>query len=445
MKKRNLLFTSICSFTMLAVVGTLLLTSNEGLTLTRANDTETYSVTLDKNNGLTDAEKTAKEFVRNSSGGNPTTFKTYGGSSFAPSSGDFAIARDANGWFYNSTPMNGLESLAFKCSNSTIQMKVFFFNEEVNSTRDNWVANSGVLSGQTEYTVEIPRFENPIKYLVWQQLGSGNNWLKYFVFNYSCASTFENRGKTFNPTDGQTFDIEAVPEATGSIDFDVKWTDLGSNKGEISLALFGGTGWSETFGYKTIHSDYVTGDIPGLYVYHLSDGYVRFTWKLSEMECAGTRPTSINVVHVRGGNWTKSTGYADVNSSVNVIEYEGGRYSGASNFSMTYEAVTLANYYMQIEIKFDEGISNDETQVYIADSSACNQYYGNYKLLKNGLGSTFAGVSFEILDNGARRYTFDFSLCTRGTDTKPTTSTYAYSRAGWTKSSGIMGFRFVAK
>lgn len=412
----------------------------------KAESGDAHTVSLTADNGLTSEEVSAKTFTRTTNSGNPIVFKTYGGASFKNADGNFAMATDTNAWVYNETAINGLESLAFRCSNTGAKVKVFFFNEAVNASRNNWVSNSGELTGFNEYVVDIPRYENPIKYVVWQQLNVCNDWLRYFTFNFSCSSSLAARGHAFSSAGSDAFDIEETPASTASITVDVKWTDFGANNGKAAIGILS-PGWSDSFGYKSVYKDTATGDIPGLYVSHLSDGYTRFTWKCSEMQntSTGDAPTTISVVHVRA-EWTESEGYFDVNPSVNVVEYQGKKFVAGTNCDLRYSSVTLADYIMQVDVKFNEGTTTDQkANFYVADSSACATYYGNYGLRLNQITDNPVGTTFEILDSGVRRYTFDFSLCAKGTGTKPTTSIYSYLRGGWTDASGIIAFSFIAK
>lgn len=404
--------------------------------------TPTNSITLDANAPLTTAEKDAQEFTRLTKAGNQIKFKTYGGGSFIPAGDNFARASGTNGWFYNTTPLNGLESFQIACSAKAF--RVYFFNTAVDSDRMNYVAyEDGVgAGGSTTVTITVPKFEDPIKYIMWQAREDANNWVKKVAFTYSCSSSLESRGDQFTPS-GVGKDIEPVDVATGTVNVDVKWTDLGADNGKTAMCLFA-AGWGANFGYKDIYANTKTGDIPGLSVVKLSDGYTRFSWKLSEME--GGSPESIGVVHIRK-DWTTSTGYFDCQSNVKVLERYGERFTEGVNYSFNYSEITLAGMKAELDILFDSDMgSSNNVNFYIADSSSCNKCYGNFSITYKGLVDSYNGVTFEKLSTGYCRVTLDIDSLTRTSGSgAPTTSIYSYLRGNWSHANGLVSLRFFAK
>lgn len=434
-KKKILLFSALTSICVGAA--TFAACNVDSKAFSTSAEEQVHSIRLDSTNLLTTEENSAKAFTRQTAEGNDISFVTFGGASFGVSENNFAIARDANAWFYNTTPMHGLTKVKFKASSVDRVMKVYFGNEE-----GSWIASSEQLTGSKEYSVDVPRFENPICYVKWQQLDSGNNWMNYFEFEYSCSATLADRGSRFD-SQGKGFEVPATDIATGVITTDIKWTDLGPDDGKVAIQLMKGD-WSAGFGYKTVRRTSATGDIPGLTVSTLSDGYTRYSWKLSEM--TGGSPSEIGLVHIRA-DWTTSEGYCDVNADVNVIEYYGSRFEVGVNKNFNYDSVDLSNHLIVLDVLYDKTTDGSLPHVafYICNNSGCGEYYGNFQLDPNGVTDKNAGTSSEMLDNGYIRYTFDPAAMTKSSGTKPTASIYSYFRGAWSTASGLAQISFVAK
>jgi len=97
--------------------------------------------------------------------------------------------------------------------------------------------------------------------------------------------------------------------ATDSIKVDVKF--VSDDEKHINIMFFDGTDWDNYFGYFELSPKSKTDDYKGVTVEKLDDGYIRFTFKLSELETiTGNAPSVVKGMYLRG-DWTDASGYID--------------------------------------------------------------------------------------------------------------------------------------
>lgn len=402
--------------------------------LAEAESSDTYKLVLNKDNQLTSAEQTAGNFTRNTSEGNAIAF-THSGAQFYEGTGFFQT--HANGaYIANSTPISGLRSIKIKGNddvgnNRTYSILFGNASGEYIYSSENLVSNKSQVQ---EYVV--PQYETPFSYFKLQATQGG--WTHFISVEivYTCSSTLANRGQTFDST-GKSYDFSTPVEVSdGVINVDVKWTDLGASNGKVAIGFFGGEGWSTSFGYKNANAGSKTGDVPGLTVLHLSDGYTRFSWKLSEMvnTSENPTPTSVNVVHMRNG-WTESEGYFDVNTSASVVEFKGTKFVSTENLTIELDsAVSFATGKIQMDLYF-----TSIGKATFAINNDWDNYYGYFDITPIGNNNSVWGIQVVSQCNGFVRVTIEQSKLSSGKKVgTPTEFDFVYLRKGWTTASGYV-------
>jgi len=391
MKKKQLLVAALLGA---VAVSTVALATHKTASFMQAEE-DVHKIVLNKDNYLLNAEKEAQTFTRNTNEGNPITFSCFGGASLVETENNFAQARDANGWFVNTTPLNGLYQIKIVCSASrTIR---FSYGSEA----DNLDYSTDNLTGTRNHTITIA--EPNVNYVKFEQIDEGNNWIESIEYYYTCSSEVHNRGQLFSGVDGLGIDIDPVSKATGKITVDIKYTTATK-----VLMTFFDSGWNGA-PYQEFAAN--TESTTGLKVSQLIDGYTRYEFDLANYDKCTVE--TVSIVHIRK-EWTDGEGYVDL-SAPNVAELKGSHFTGSSEWFEFYglDSTDPLHGQMVVDVLF-------KTSGYLAASiggisnGAEDAYYGYYNISRNGIEGNPNGVSMTKLGNGYYRFTFSYADMDKG-------------------------------
>jgi len=439
-KKTKICFCALTAVASVGVISAVALTSNNNLSPSKAND-DPHIFTLNASNGITSEEQKAGKFTRENSVKYPIDFAHSGAESW--SSGVFQVRGQGKG-IWNTVAITGLKSIKVKADESSVEKpkkySILFGNKA-----GEYIYSSEVITGTgnvQEYVV--PQYETPFSFFRLQS--ETDQWMHFTSVEiaYSCSAELAARGQEYTPTSGNEYDFDTpVPVAEGSvINVDVKRTDPGTENGKISMCLF--QDWNTSFGYKTLNINTKTGDVPGLTVTHLSDGYIRYSWKLSEM--TGGTPTTIAFVHIdKRDGWTTSSGYFDVDSTASVVEYKGKRFTAAAGLDVTLDTpVSATTGKIQIDFYYT---TVGKVSFAICDNDSV--YYGYFDMKQLGNNASVYGLEVVSQTNGFVRFTAEGSKITRKTgdpaNMNKITIHKGDGQGGWTTADGYIDVTVLAE
>lgn len=141
-------------------------------------------------------------------------------------------------------------------------------------------------------------------------VGSG-----YIDINANTGTILRGQKVVFNETNDIYYEknlSKSYNVATDSIIMDIKFDNDESSK--INIMFCDHTNWDEYFGYFQLTKSTTSSSFDGVTVETLGDGYMKFTFKLSELTKINKdhpAPTSIDHIYTRG-IWCKGTAYIDL-------------------------------------------------------------------------------------------------------------------------------------
>lgn len=435
MKKKNKLFAVIATCSFVAAAAIIVASNGNSGKLAQADSGDNYKITLNSGNTLTSDEQSAKAFTRNTHLGNPVTFGLSGAQPWG--SGFFQTHGNEQG-IYNTSAILGLRTIKVVADSDKAYSLLFGTESQNYVYKSENIVGTGAVQ---EYMV--PQYETPFSFF---RLQSENGaWMHYTSVEilYSCSNTLAPRGEEYAPADGGGIELdEDIDIATGVVNVDIKRTIVGPNNGQVCVNLMQ-RDWNAGFDYKSLFVNTKTGDFPGLTVIPLSDGYTRYSWKLSEM--AGGSPSTIGRVHIHKtdaeGGWTSSTGYFDVNNSIAVTEFKGSKFTPTGLTINLDSPVSLATGKIQVDVYY---MTKGQISTAIMDDWS-NNHYGYFTVQSTGNYGEIYGLTVVSQTNGFVRLTFEASkISASKKNGTPTEINMVYLRetnpssGGWTTASGYV-------
>lgn len=436
MKKEKFLLLGLTSTVVLSaaiLAGNFL--GSKGLNVVA--DATTYSLVLNKDNKLTNEENANKEFVRNTAGGNPITFKTFGGGSFVSTDNNFAQARDKNGWFYNDTAITGLYKIVIKSTNAR-KYKISYGETKAYEYETDEITGSG-----EGVTINLARNEN-IKFFKWEATEAANNWLGSIELFYTCGTGLAERGTQFAAGESYTISTDKAYSMTAdSVNVDVKFTSDSSKK--INVMLFGSESWDHYAGYYGLYPSTKTGDFAGITVTSLTDGYTRFTFNLAQLrkfdgDNAKTTATFTTVtrLYIRGG-WSDATGYIDVTPTVPVVANRGAAFTAGKDYSADTN-LPVATGTLVFDIRFTTDPATTKISLMLGDG--WSNYFGYFDFTTTSTTGCYDGFTVSKTADGYTRCTINLNQLTKvggGSSIENINNiTLFYIRGVWTTASGYV-------
>ena len=396
----------------------------------------TYSLVLNKDNRLTNAENANQEFVRNTADGNPITFKTFGGNSFVPTDNNFAKAGDKNGWFYNDTALTGLYKIVIKSTNAK-RYKISYGETKAYEYVTDEITGSG-----EGVTINLARNEN-IKFFKWEPTEVANNWLGSIELFYTCGTGLTERGTKFDAGKDYTINTDkSYSTATDSVNVDVKFTSASSNK--VNVILFGSDTWDHYAGYYGLYPTTKTGDYAGITVTSLTDGYTRFTFNLPQLrkfDNDGAKTTAtfstVTRLYIRGG-WTDATGYIDVTPTVPVVANRGAAFTAGKDYSVNTN-LPVATGTLVFDIRFTTDPATTKISLMLGDG--WSNYFGYFDFTTTSTTGCFNGATVTKTADGYTRCSINLNQLTKvggGSLENIKNITLFYIRGSWTTASGYV-------
>lgn len=350
-----------------------------------------HKLVLNKDNAFTSEENTAHAFTRNTNEGNPINFSLFGGASLIPNENNFARACDTNGWFKNTTPLNGLYKIKISCTPGAV------FRFDYGMEADALDFSTADYTGSVDYEIDLPSISG-IKYMQFSPVSSSNNWIASMELFYTCSDDSAPRGVHFNQEQGSG-GIDYTP-VDNKVIVDMKFTTAT----KVALQLFDHD-WSGG-GYKDF---YPTMSMTGVTVKPLIDGYFRYVIDLTSYEF---QPSVVELIELRK-EWTDGEGYIDV-TKPNVAELKGKQLNapeegvGWTEFSFT--SPDPVNGAVVLDVMFRQ---QGELSVQIGGTlgSDTDCYYGPFNISRTGV--SHQGITLTRLGNGYYRYTFTYAELNR--------------------------------
>lgn len=243
------------------------------------------------------------------------------------------------------------------------------------------------------------------------------------------------RGTQFEAATDLTLSIPTKTVATDTVVFDVKFTSAASTK--IAVMLGNSSNWNNYFGYFDLSANTASGAYNGLTVSSLEDGYMRFSFKLSELtKTVGSAITEVNMIYIRGG-WSTATGLLDKDPDLDVDVIRGEAITAGTDKTLTYSPISTSTGTLVIDIKITSA-SNTHFAIMLANTSSWSNYIGYLSLYMTSKTGDKVGVTVTQLSDGYVRFTIDLNAVTAVVGTKPETINMLYVRGGWTDASGYI-------
>lgn len=357
----------------------------------------------------TEAEVSAKQFVRNTSEGNPITFKMTGTHTFnqySISNINATGSGNPSASVYNETPITGLYQMTFSADNSTYY-KCFY-----GSSLDNLEYATKLIKDRVGETITI-NFEGVnIQHFKLVRVNVNGkydaSYLKPISLKYKC-SNIVSRGESYE--NGTSINLAEDFSNNGTFAFDYKATS-----GSTLRICFMDRDWAKYFGYMSLSADgtQIYGSTKreheyGIRTSPLSDGYVHVTidfTKFGMTNGAYNRdnvPSSIGVVLISGCD---SAGFIDVLPTTHAFEGIVNNHAVTSTGST--QAINLPfviDYSANMEIVVDM-VYDDPTKKLTIGFGSFSGYYGYYNLLGSDNRISLGGY-VEHVSNTHLRFIFD--------------------------------------
>lgn len=421
-------------------------------------------------------------FIRTTNNGNNITFRHSGGRSLTSTDNDFCIARNNVGWIANESPITGITKIEIQC-NASLGIKFdFSYDEPLN---DYSYSSENVplyvdyrtdeLSGSSTYTV-IPD-DMGYSYFRFQEIGSGNNWIKYINIYYSCARPHVHEWEHIDedpeyhekngvaehevcsicgrmrdmdgdfvtdadlllepvvydlPCDNTAVALKtSVPVASTSIlEFDFKIKD--PNERFIVKLL---QDWSNYIGYHggIEFGTNTSGQLfAGCTVQQMVGGWTRLTIDMSQLNMAyrvsGT-VTEIKSIYVDKNTGATTGAYLEVNSKANNFG-RGHYYEGLVDYTYELKSSQYTDFddlLVNVDVYWEgkvETADNNYLRVMIAEN--WDDFYGYYKLYPTTETGDYPGLTVSQCADGYTRYTFRINNCELINGGQPSTLKFIY-------------------
>ena len=215
------------------------------------------------------------------------------------------------------------------------------------------------------------------------------------------APDITGRGTRFLAGEGLNMDLGAGSFSTVTMEYRI------TNKGTFYMVVC--SSWSDFFGYYGFNENGTVENYAGITCEKLSDGYIRVTFEIAELNMTAGAPTQfLRFMYISGGQNT-ADGFVD---KVSVVDYReevirGEAFASGANWSAT---TTEANYGA---VTFDYKITNDGTIAVALLDEGWNTYYGYYTFDKNGPTGNYEGVTSLVRSDGYVYVTFDVAALTK--------------------------------
>ena len=201
------------------------------------------------------------------------------------------------------------------------------------------------------------------------------------------------RGETFAGGSNKTITLSET--ATSEISFEYRIMD-----GQTMRFAFL-QDWSSYFGYYLFNANGEAEDYAGITTEKLSDGYVKVTANISEMNYIHSDATTVTMLYISGGD---AGGYIDnVQFIGSDVPEEPAIPEDALEIATGMSLNVEAGVYE--EISFEYMVTNEGVLYIAALSPDWGKYYGYYEFNANGKVWEDNGVYCELLDNGFYRVT----------------------------------------
>ena len=408
-KKKGLLLASVITLT--AATLTVVLTTNKKTLLKKAfaDNDPTYTLTT---GNCTEAEVGALEFVRNTSNGNPITFKLTGEHSYDK----YSISKiNATGSgrpsasIYNETPIRGLTQMTFSAQTSTYY-KCFY-----GSSLENLEYATEVIKDRVGESITIEFQGINIQHFRLVRVNCNGNtsasFLKSISLEYKCENVV-NRGVSF--ANGNGIDLPVAFPSDGTFVFDYKATS-----GSTLRMCFMQSDWSKYFGYMTLSADgsEIYGSAKrehhfGIRTSPLSDGYVHVTIDFTKFDMTNAAynrdnvPNQINVIYFSGCD---AEGYIDILPSTHALEGMINNYAVSApgstqsiDFPFTVDIET--NMEVVIDMVYDDPTQN--LVIGFGYSGSSGNYYG-YNTIAGSTNRIAAGAYIDHISSTHIRVIYD--------------------------------------
>jgi len=362
----------------------------------------------------TDAEVTAKEFVRNTADGNPITFKMTGDHSFdqySVSKINVSGSAKESASLYNETPISGLTQMTFRADNF-MNYKCFYGSDLENLEYAHELINDRV--GET-ITIDFEGVNIQYFKLVCLNLSGNYNasFLKPISLKYKCANAI-NRGVSF--ANGTSISLDDAFPNDGTFAFDYKAT-----AGETLRICFLQNDWSKYFGYMSLSTDgtqiYGTTEREhhfGIKVSPLSDGYIHVTIDFTQFGMTNNKdndrsniPESIKIIYIYGCD---AEGYIDLLPTTHALEAILDNYTVTSTGSIQsiyfpFDIAIKPNMEVIVDMVYDDPTQKLSFAFGAEGSTGSYHPYDNVKGSDNRLGYT--GGYIEHVSSSHIRIIYD--------------------------------------
>ena len=409
-KKLGIALASIVGLTSIVFTMVVALNKNWSIKRTVAED-QTYTL----NTGTcTEAEVNAKEFVRNTSAGNPITFKMTGNhayDSYSISKINATGSGSPSATIYNQTPIRGLTQMTFR-ADTTTYYKCFY-----GSSLENPEYASEVIKDRVGESITIDFEGINIQYFKLVRLNVANgsydaSFLKPITLKYKCENA-TNRGVSFE--NGQSIGLNESFPSNGTFVFDYKATS-----GSTLRMCFLQSDWGKYFGYMTLSADgtEIYGSVKrehhfGIRVSPLSDGYNHVTIDFTKFDMTNSKdgdrtnvPDQIDLIYFSGGD---VAGYIDILPTTHSLEGMVNNYSvtasgSTDSINFPFEVAIQPNMEVVVDMVYD-----DETKPLVIGfgySGSTGNYYG-YNTISNSTNRIAVGAYVYHISSNHVRLIYD--------------------------------------
>lgn len=253
------------------------------------------------------------------------------------------------------------------------------------------------------------------------------------IENASGSTPIEERGAEFTAGEDYTITFEAISD---TVTIDVKFASGAGTKVTLMLGDTTETpDWDNYFGYYDLYPNTKTDDYNGLTVAETTDGYVRYTFNVSQLNKKSGSPVKVNMVYIRG-SWTNASGLIDINPTQGevVIPKRGERFESGVNYILDMPAQPISTL-----IVFDVLFDNADGHLNVMFGDGWSNYFGYFGLSKSSKTGDFACMTVNNLSDGYIRFTFDLTLVPSNKITgNPQKVNLFYIRDAWTNVGGYV-------
>ena len=225
-------------------------------------------------------------------------------------------------------------------------------------------------------------------------------------------------GGTFTANVGATFELDNQASVT-KMSFDYK-----IDGGYFHIALL--PDWNNFYGYFKFDVNGASNAYAGITTEKLENGYIRVYVDIPAVTTVTGTPSALVTMLFIRGNWTTANGDITnicINDAVEAAP-RGEVFTAGVNKtidpSVTGELTTVS-----FEYKITEG-----NKIAVALMPDWNSFYGYFELNAEG-SNVYNGVSYEKLNDGYIRVTFDMAKLTKTSGTPTTAIDFLFIRGDW--------------